>query len=142
MSGKAERLYEKMEHKAQRLGVLEGLRTLVNGTEELTDWKREVGKNADRISYKHPVSNRVMVRYHGLSSSHRVLDADVNHVNNQFGSVFGVGKDEVYLRLKHYLPHACKGYGTRGCDYVAIRNETDAEQFLAFLKSFLDQAEA
>lgn len=83
MSGMDKRLDEKMEHEAQRRGVLEALRTLIVGTEELTDWTPEVGKCADRISYKHPVSNRVMIR-HGWRVSHelRLLDANVNARNN------------------------------------------------------------
>jgi hypothetical protein len=133
MSGKDELL-----RNAERRGVLRPLKILIRGTEELTDWKPDVGKNADRISYKHRPSNRVMVRYGGLSSSWRVLDADVSQRNNQFGSVFGIDQDAVYDRLKQYLDHACKGYGTRGADYVTIRDQTDAEHFLDFLRSFLE----
>ena len=127
---------------ARKKGVFQALKVLIEGTEELTDWKPEVGKNADRISYKHPTTNRVMVRYGGLSSSWRALDADVSQRNNQFGGTFGVTEDEVYARLTQYLPRACQGYETRGADYVEIRDDTDAQHFLDFLRSFVEQDSA
>ena len=130
---------EALLRNARKKGFFEALKVLIEGTEELTRWKPDVGKNADRISYKHPKSKRVMVRYGGLSSSWRALDADVSQRNNQFGGTFGVTEDEVYARLTQYLPHACQGYETRGADYVEIRDETDAQHFLDFLRSFLQQ---
>jgi hypothetical protein len=142
MASMENRLFDKMEHEAQRRGVLEALRILIRGTKELTDWKPEVGKRADRISYKHPVSNRVMIGY-GWSDSHELqkLIAIVNMRNNQFGSVFEVGKDDVYERLRSYLPQAVKGILTRGEDFVPIEDKSDAEQFLAFLRSFVGKGE-
>jgi hypothetical protein len=104
-----------------------------------------VGKNADRISYKHPKTKRVMVRYGGLSSSWHGLEADISQGENQFGGTFEVTEDEVIARLKTYLPHACDacetGYENRKADYVAIRDEEDAEKFLDFLKSFLPKSQ-
>jgi len=128
---------------ARKKGVFQALKVLIEGTEELTDWKPEVGKNADRISYKHPKSKRVLVRYGGLSSSWCGLEVDVNQGENQFGGTFGVTEDEVIARLKKYLPHARDayetGYENRKADWVPIRNEADAERFLDFLRSFLEQ---
>ena len=61
---------EALLRNARKKGVFQALKILIEGTEELLqDWKPEVGKNADRISYKLPKSNHVMVRYGGLSSS-------------------------------------------------------------------------
>ena len=132
---------DKLLDNAQRRGVREALQALIVGTEELTDWKREVGKNANRVSYKHPLSKRMMVRYDlDMVSDLRLLDANVNMRNNHFGSVFGADGDEVYRRLEEYFPSdASKGYGTHGEYYVPVRDTTDAEKFLEFLKSFLDQ---
>lgn len=133
---------DKLLYNADKRGVLEPLKVLMRGTEELSDWEREVGKNANRVSYKHPVSKRMMVRYDlDMVSDLRLLDANVNMRNNQFGSVFGLSRDEVFDRLKAQFPDAVRGIKTRGEDYVAIRHNVDAEQFLAFLKSFLDQGE-
>ena len=126
---------------AGKRGVRKQLAVLIEGTEQLTDWTWRVGKKADYITYREPRSKRRMVKY-GRGGADRPLDADVSHINNQFGSVFGVDQDEVYRRLKHYLPHACIGYETRGCDYVAITDAEDAEKFLEFLKSFLQKDEA
>lgn len=137
MSRVDKRLYEKMECNAQRRGVLEPLRTLMKGTEELTDWKPRVGKNAKSISYDHPASKRMMVRYDlGMVSDLQLLQANVNMTNNQFGSVFGLSRDEVFDRLKGHLPDAVRGIKTGGEDYVAIRHNVDAEQLLEFLRSF------
>jgi hypothetical protein len=126
---------------ARERGVREQLTVLIERTERLTDWTWRVGKNADYITYREPQSKRRMVKY-GRGGADRPLDADVSHINNQFGSVFGVDQDEVYRRLKYYLPHACMGYETRGCDYVAIRDVEDAHKFLQFLKFFLDKERA
>jgi hypothetical protein len=137
---------EALLRNAREKGFFQALKILIEGTEELTNWKPEVGKNADRISYKHPKSKRVMVRYGGLSSSWSGLEVDVNQGDNQFGGTFGVTEDEVIARLKKYLPHARDayetGYENRKADWVPIRSEADAEQFLAFLRSFLEQARA
>jgi len=135
---------EALLRNARNKGVFQALKVLIEGTEELLkDWKPEVGKNADRISYKHPKSRRVMVRYGGLSSSWCGLEVDVNQGENQFGDTFGVTEDEVIVRLKKYLPHARDAYETeyenRKADWVPIRNEADAERFLDFLRSFLEQ---
>ena len=132
---------EALLHNAREWGVWKQLTLLMEGTEELTDWTGRIGKNADYITYSERRSKRRMVKY-GRGGADRPLDADVSHINNQFGSIFGVDQDEVYRRLKHYLPHACMGYETRGCDYVAIRDVEDAEKFLEFLKSFLQKEEA
>ena len=134
---------DKLLDNAQRRGVREALQALIVGTEELTDWKREVGRNANRVSYKHPLSKRMMVRYDlDMVSDLRLLDANVNMRNNQFGSVFGLSRDEVFDRLKGHFPDAVRGIKTRGEDYVAIRHNLDAERFLEFLRSFLDRGEA
>jgi hypothetical protein len=131
--------------KAREKGCFGALKILIEGTEELTDWKPEVGKNADRISYKHPKSNRVLVRYGGLSSSWTGLEADINQGENQFGGFFGVTEDEVIARLKRYLPHARDAYETRyenrKADWVPIRDEGEAKKFVEFLKSFLPKSE-
>jgi hypothetical protein len=129
---------EALLRNARVRGVEEQLAVLIQGTEQLTDWTCRVGKNADYITYSEPRSGRRMVKY-GKGSADRRLDADVSHINNQFGSVFSVERDEVYRRLCHYLPDACEGYGTRGCDYVAIKGVKDAGKFLEFLRSFLEQ---
>ena len=126
---------------ARRRRVSRQLTILIEGTEELTDWTWRVGKNADYITYSDSCSKRRMVTYGERGEGHP-LDADVSHLNNQFGGTFGMTEDEVYARLKEYLPDACEGYGTRGADYVAIRDEADAERFLAFLRSFFEQDSA
>jgi len=131
---------EALLRNARERGVRKQLTVLIEGTEQLTDWTWGVGKKADYITYSEPRSKRRMVKY-GRGGADQPLDADVSHIKNQFGSVFGVDQDEVYRRLKHYLPHACMGYATRGCDYVAIRDAEDAEKFLEFLKSFLQKEE-
>jgi hypothetical protein len=137
---------EALLRKAREKGFFQALKILIEGTEELTDWKPEVGKNADRISYKHPKSKRALVRYGGLSSSWTGLEADINQGENEFGHFFGVTEEEVIARLKEYLPHARDayetGYDNRKADWVPIRNEVDAKQFVAFLKSFLVQDSA
>jgi hypothetical protein len=125
----------------RKKGVRKQLTILIEGTEELTDWTWSVGKNADYITYNDRRSKRRMVTY-GERGEGRPLDADISHLNNQFGGTFGLTVDEVFARLKEYLPHACKGYGTRGSDYVAIRDEADAERFLDFLRSFLERDSA
>jgi len=126
---------------ARKRGVWKQLTILIEGTEELTDWTWRVGKNADHITYSERQSGRRMVTY-GERGEGRPLDADINQGGNQFGAAFGVTEDEVIARLKTYLPHACDayetGYENRKADYVAIRDEADAEQFLAFLRSFVD----
>lgn len=127
MSGKDELL-----RNAQRRGVRRPLEILIKGTEELTDWEFAVGKRADCVSYTHPASGRVMIRYGWRVSPDRLLDVDVNKRNNQFGSVFGIEEDEVYTRLVEYLPHAVQGGED---DYVAIRSTTDAEKLIEFLRS-------
>jgi len=129
---------EALLRNARKRGVWKQLTILIEGTEELTDWTWRVGKNADHITYSEPGSKRRMVTY-GERGEGRPLDSDVSHLNSQFGSTFGLTVDEVFARLKEYLPHACEGYGTRGADYVAIRDETDAQHFLDFLRSFLQQ---
>jgi hypothetical protein len=123
---------------AQKRGVRKHLEVLIEGTERLTDWTWRVGRNADYITYSERQSGRRMVTY-GDRGEGRPLDADVSHLNNQFGRTFGLTVDEVFAHLKEYLPHACEGYGTRGADYVAIKDEADAEHFLDFLRSLVDQ---
>jgi hypothetical protein len=143
MSSKDKGLYEKLEREAHRRGVLEALRTLMAGTKDLTDWQPQVGRKANFIRYDDPGSKRWLVRYGWrVSPDLQTLDANVNMRNNQFGSGFGLSRDEVFDRLKGHLPDAVRGIKTRGEDYVAIRHNVDAEQFLAFLKSFLDRGEA
>jgi hypothetical protein len=133
---------ESLLRKARERGCFQALKLLIEGTEELTDWKPEVGKNADRISYKAPKTKRVMVRYGGLDSAWHGLEADVYQGDNQFGAFFGVTEGEVIARLRQYLPHARDGYETgyedRRADWVPIANEADARQFLSFLRSFHD----
>jgi len=124
---------------ARMRGVYESLNTLIEGTEKLTDWEWDVGKNEDFIGYSDPRSRRRMVRYGWMVSPDRPLDVDVNKRNNQFGSVFGVDQDEVYRRLERYLPDAVKGGED---DWAAIRDEADAEKFIEFLRSFLDGGDA
>ena len=126
---------EALLRNARKKGRFQALKVLIEGTEELTDWTCRVGKDADYITYGDSCSKRRMVTY-GDRGEGRPLDADVSHLNNQFGGTFDMTKDQVYARLKEYLPHACKGYGTRDSDYVAIRDEEDAEKFLEFLGSF------
>jgi hypothetical protein len=130
---------EALLRKAQERGCFHALRVLIEGTEELTDWKPQVGKNG--ISYKHRGSNRMMVRYGGLDSGWHGLEADVNQGDHQFGGVFGVTEDEVIARLREYLPNARDGYEigyeNRKADWVPITSDADARQFLAFLRSFL-----
>ncbi|HUW96797.1 MAG TPA: hypothetical protein VMW58_13520 [Anaerolineae bacterium] len=104
---------EALLRNARERGVRKQLTVLIEGTEQLTDWTWGVGKKADYITYSEPRSKRRMVKY-GRGGADQPLDADVSHIKNQFGSVFGVDQDEVYRRLKHYLPHACMGYATRG----------------------------
>jgi len=137
---------EALFRKAREKGCFQPLKILIEGTEKLTNWKPEVGKNADRISYKHPKTKRVLLRYGGLSSSWTGLEADINQGENQFGGFFGVTEEEVIERLKKYLPRARDGYETgyedRKADWVPISSEADAEQFVAFLKSFLAQDSA
>jgi hypothetical protein len=136
---------EALLRKAREKGCFVALKILIEGTEELTDWKPEVGKKADRISYKHPKSKRVLVRYGGLSSSWTGLEADINQGENQFGGFFGVTEDEVIARLKKYLPHARDayetGYENRKADWVPIRDEDEAEKFVEFLRSFQPKSE-
>ncbi len=134
---------EALERKARERGCFQALKVLIEGTEELTDWKPEVRKKG--ISYKHRASNRVMLRYGGLDSARPGLEADVYQGDNQFGAFFGVTEDEVIARLKEYLPDARDGYETgyenRKADWVPIRNEADAERFVAFLRSFVGSDE-
>ena len=137
---------EALLRKAAERGVREQLAVLIEGTEQLmTGWTWRVGKNADYITYSEGCSKRRMVTY-GERGEGRPLDADINQSNNQFGTSFRVTEDEVIARLKKYLPHACDayetGYENRKADYVAIRDEADAERFLDFLRSFLEQDSA
>jgi len=135
---------EALLRNARKRGVWKQLAILIEGTEELTGWTWRVGKKAGHITYREPGSKRRMVTY-GERGEGRPLDADISHLNNQFGGTFGVTEDEVIARLKKYLPHARDayetGYENRKADWVPIRNEADAERFLDFLRSFLEQAE-
>jgi hypothetical protein len=135
---------EVLLRKAREKGCFEELKILIEGTEELLgeEWKPEVRKGG--ISYALRKSNHVMVRYGGLDSSWRGLEADVHQGDNRFGGFFGVTEDEVIARLKKYLPHACDayetGYENRKADYVAIRDVQEAEKFIEFLKSLLPKS--
>jgi len=137
---------EALLRKAAERGVRKQLAVLIEGTGQLMrGWTWRVGKNADYITYSERQSGRRMVTY-GERGEGRPLDADINQGGNQFGAAFGVTEDEVIARLKKYLPHACDayetGYENRKADYVAIRDEADAERFLDFLRSFLEQDSA
>lgn len=133
---------EALLRKAREKGCFGELKILIEGTEELfgEEWKFEVLKGG--ISYKLRTSNLVMVRYGGLDSSWRGLDADIHQGDNRFGAFFEVTERDVLARLEEYLPDACDAYETgyedRKADYVAIRDPADAEQFVAFLRSLQD----
>jgi hypothetical protein len=118
---------------ARRRGVYEPLKVLIEGTEKLTDWEWDVGDKANFVGYSDPQSGRRIVRYGWVVNPDR-LHIDVNKRSNAFGSVFRVEQDEVFRRLKQHLPDAVEGGQD---DYVEIRSREDAEQFIAFLKSFV-----